>query len=132
MIVLDTHVLLWWAAGQHERLTARALQAIEAESAGGQVLVSAISAWEIAMLVRAGRLALSMDVADWLAVVERIEPLRFVAVDNALAVNSVRLPGEFHKDPADRIVVATARRYAVPLVTADEKILAYPHVRTLW
>ena len=84
------------------------------------------------MRVRAGRLALSMDVADWLAVVERIEPLRFVAVDNALAVNSVRLPGEFHQDPADRLVVATARRYAVPLVTADEKILAYPHVRTLW
>lgn len=132
MIVLDTPVLLWWAAGQHERLTARALQAIEAESTGGPVLVSAISAWEIAMRVRAGRLALSMDVADWLAVVERIEPLRFVAVDNALAVNSVRLPGEFHQDPADRLVVATARRYAVPLVTADEKILAYPHVRTLW
>jgi len=84
------------------------------------------------MLVRAGRLALSMDVADWLAVVERIEPVRFVAVDNGLAVNSVTLPGEFHEDPADRIVVATARRYAVPLVTADEKIHAYPHVRALW
>jgi PIN domain nuclease of toxin-antitoxin system len=132
VIVLDTHVLLWWAAGQRERLTPRALQAIDDEAAGGQVLVSAISAWEIAMLVHRGRLTLAMGIADWLATVERIDPVRFVPVDNGLAVRSVALPGEFHKDPADRLIVATAHRYAVPLVTADEKIHAYPHVQAVW
>ena len=53
-------------------------------------------------------------------------------VDNEIAVKSVELPGEFHKDPADRLIVATARKMAAPLVTADDKIRAYPHVRTLW
>jgi PIN domain nuclease of toxin-antitoxin system len=96
------------------------------------VLVSAISAWEIAMLVHRGRLTLAIGVADWLATVERVDPVRFVPVDNGLAAHSVALPGEFHRDPADRLIVATARRHAVPLVTADEKIHAYPHVRTVW
>ena len=84
------------------------------------------------MLVKAGRLALSMDVAEWLTVAEEIEAIRFVPVDNEIGVKSTELPGEFHKDPADRIIVATARKLAAPLVTADEKIRAYPHIRTIW
>ena len=84
------------------------------------------------MLVKAGRLALSMDVAEWLTVAEEIEAIRFVPVDNEIGVKSTELPGEFHKDPADRIIVATARKLAAPLVTADEMIRAYPHIRTIW
>lgn len=84
------------------------------------------------MLVAKGRLALSMDVSEWLTCVGQIESVSFIPVDNIIAVKSTELPGEFHKDPADRIIVATARKVAAPLVTADEKILAYPHVRTIW
>lgn len=84
------------------------------------------------MLVARGRLSLSMDVAAWLAAVERIEEVRFVAVDNEIGVKSVELPGEFHKDPADRMIVATARKLGAVLVTADEKLRAYPHVKTIW
>ncbi len=91
-----------------------------------------MTAWEIAMLVDRGRLTLSMDVTAWLAVVEAIEAVRFVPIDNEIGVKSVELPGEFHRDPADRIIVATARKLGVPIVTADEKIRAYPHVRTIW
>lgn len=132
MIVLDTHTLLWWASGDKEQLSGAATQAIEAELNGGQIRVSSISAWELAMLVAKGRIALSMDIAEWLSVVKQIEAVSFVPVDNDIAVKSVELPGTFHKDPADRIIVATARKLAAPLVTADDKIRSYPHVRALW
>lgn len=132
MIVLDTHALLWWASGEHGQLSRAALQAIEAELDGGCIAISSISAWELAMLVARGRVALSFDSSEWLALTAQIEAVRFVPVDNEIAVKSVELPGEFHKDPADRIIVATARKLGAPLVTADEKILAYPHLRTIW
>ena len=84
------------------------------------------------MLVARGRLGLSMDTAAWLATVQEIEEVKFIPVDNEIAVQAVTLPAEFHKDPADRLIVATARKFGVPLVTADEKIRGYPHVRTIW
>lgn len=132
MIVLDTHTLIWWASGETEQLSAAALQAIERELSDGQIFISSISAWELSMLVAQGRIALSMDVAEWLSYVGNIEGVSFVPVDNEIAVKSTELPGEFHKDPADRLIVATARKFAAPLVTADEKIRTYPHVRTIW
>lgn len=132
MIVLDTHALIWWV-NSDQRLSAMAIKAIDAElSAGGTVLVSAISAWEIAMLIDKGRLALTMDLDDWLKTVATIEGLTFVPVDTELSVQSVRLPGQFHADPADRLIVALARRHAVPLITADTKIRKYRHVKTIW
>jgi PIN domain nuclease of toxin-antitoxin system len=132
MIVLDTHTLIWWASGDKEHLSNAASQAIEHELEDGQICVSSISAWELSMLVAKGRVALSMDVAEWLAYIGSIESVTFVQVDNEIAVKSTELPGDFHKDPADRFIVATARKLAAPLVTADVKILAYPHVRTIW
>lgn len=132
MIVLDTQVLVWWVNGDDALLSAPARRAIEGELESGRLLVSSITAWELAMLVARDRLALSVPTAEWLALLQEIEPLRFVPLDNGLAVASVELPGEFHRDPADRIIVATARRFAAPLVTADERIRSYPHVRTIW
>jgi PIN domain nuclease of toxin-antitoxin system len=73
-----------------------------------------------------------MDVSTWFATVAEIDGIRFVPVDVEIAVKSCELPGEFHKDPADRMIVATARKFAVPLVTADEKIKVYRHVKTIW
>ncbi len=132
MIVLDTHTLVWWASGIKAQVSVAAMEAIEAEMAGGDILVSSISAWELAMLVDRGRIDLSMDIERWLSVVGQIEAVRFVPMDNEIALKSVALPGEFHKDSADRIIVATARKFAAPLVTADERIRAYPHVKTIW
>ena len=131
MIVLDTHTLVWWVTGD-ATLSKKAMKAIEREQSGGAIIVSAISAWEIAMLVAHARLVLAMDVSSWLATVAEIEGVRFHPVDVEIAAKSVELPGEFHKDPADRMIVATARKLAVPLVTKDEKILSYPHVKTIW
>lgn len=131
MIVLDTHALIWWVNGD-PLLSQPAADAIATELNGGDILVSSITAWEIAMLVARDRIALSMDVAEWLNVVNQIDAVRFVHVDNEIAVKSVELPGEFHKDPADRLIVTTARKFSAPVVTADEKIREYPHVKTIW
>ncbi|MCX4162943.1 MULTISPECIES: type II toxin-antitoxin system VapC family toxin [Paraburkholderia] len=131
MIVLDTHALVWWVTAD-PTLSKKAKAAIDRELAGGEIIVSAISAWEIAMLVDREKLVLSMDVASWLATVSAIEAVRFIPIDPETAVKSVELPGEFHKDPADRMIVALARKFSVPLVTKDEKIRAYAHVKTIW
>lgn len=84
------------------------------------------------MLVERGRLVLSMDVGSWLSTVAQIDAVHFLPVDVEVATKSVDLPGDFHKDPADRMIVATARKLSVPLVTKDEKIRAYAHVKTIW
>jgi PIN domain nuclease of toxin-antitoxin system len=132
VIVLDTHAFVWWASGNQEQLSSPALSAINGELDGGHLIVSSISCWELAMLVARDRISLSMDVTEWLKVVAQVEAVRFVPVDNDIAVKSVELPGDFHKDPADRIIVATARQLGVPVVSADDKIRQYSHVRSVW
>ena len=133
MIVLDTHTLIWWVSNK-EKLSKSAHQAIEQElkNKDGQILVSSITAWEISLLVEKGRITLTMDLDEWLRTVSDIENLRFIPIDNEVAVQSVRLPGDFHPDPADRMITALARHYSAPLVTSDSKIQNYKHVNTIW
>lgn len=120
MIVLDTHALVWWVA-HDDRLSRQAYKAIsrELEGSGGEIVVSAITAWEIAMLHQRGRLVLSMDLYTWLRTVWSIERVKAVPLSGSVAVQSTRLPGAFHKDPADRFIVALARELSVPVVTGD-------------
>lgn len=132
MIVLDTHVLIWWVTGDLANHSATALALINQELEGGEIIISSISAWEIAMLVEKERITLSMDVAEWLLLIEQIEAVKFFEVNNEIAVKSTQLPGEFHKDPVDRMIVATSRKLGAQLVTADEKILGYAHVKAVW
>jgi PIN domain nuclease of toxin-antitoxin system len=131
LILLDTHVLIWWANGDLDRLSAPAKSAIDA-AGPGELAISAISTWEIAMLVAHGRLILAADVSQWIGRVGQLPAIRFVPIDNDIALESVALPPPFHKDPADRMIVATARRLGSPLVTANDKIQHYAHVRTIW
>ncbi|ARU56490.1 VapC toxin [Oleiphilus messinensis] len=132
MIVIDTHILLWWLNDDNQ-LSAAANSAIQTEvNTSGDILVSSISAWEIAMLVEKARLTLSMDVDSWITLAAQVEPVKFVPIDNKVAIESTRLPGEFHKDPADRMITALARTLSAKLVTADEKIRGYKHVKTIW
>jgi PIN domain nuclease of toxin-antitoxin system len=132
MIVLDTHVLIWWINGDSE-LSRSALKAIEAEqSGGGEILVSAISAWEIAMLVERGRLTISREIGEWMDLIKSIPAVRFVSIDDEIAMQSVALPGDLHKDPADRFIVATARKFGAALATKDEKLTNYEFVETIW
>ena len=130
MLVLDTHIFVWWVSND-QMLPAKPKKAIDRIlDKGGEITISSISAWEIAMLIHKGRLLLNMDLESWLEQVAQIEGITFYPVDNEIALKAVTLPGNFHKDPADRMIVATARKLALPLVTTDEKILRYSHVKT--
>lgn len=134
MILLDTHVLIWWVNGDAERLSAAAMAAIDQASRGREqgLLVSAISCWEVAMLLSRGRLALGMDSERWLAMVQSSPAVALLPLEPAVAIAATRLPEPFHPDPADRFLVAQARALGLPLVTADVKIRTYSHVQTLW
>jgi len=132
VILLDTHVLIWWARRDFSRLTTPARDAIEAEMPNGRILVSSITAWETALLASLNRVTFAVSVQDWFADLSRISAVEFVPVDNEIGIEAVLLPDDFHRDPADRIIVATARKFGAPIITADEKIRAYRHVRTIW
>ena len=132
MIVLDTHTLVWWANGDDSQLSAAARKAIKSRTGDGEIVISSISAWEIAMLVDRGRLTLTMSVSQWLKTLTQVAQIRFIPIDNDIAVASTQLPGDFHKDPADRMIVATSMSLAAPLITADQRIRDYPHVKSIW
>ena len=126
-VLLDTHVWIW-TQEQPERLgprTKRLLIGAEHENA-----VCPISTLEISRLVAATEIRLSMPLAEW--IVESMADLaaQTVSMSHEVAMEAYALPGTFHKDPADRILVAVARRNGLTLVTADDRILSYPHVRT--
>jgi len=135
VILLDTHVLIWWVNGDRERLSTTAQAALDQACKTKdhpRVLVSAISCWEVAMLVSRGRLALGMDETRWLDLIASIPAVALLPLEPAVAIAATRLPEPFHPDPADRCLVAQARTLGIPLVTADAKIRAYPHLETLW
>lgn len=129
MIVLDTHVWVWWVHGG-EQLT-QAQREIITTNETDLIGVSAISCWEIAKLVEYGRLELPCSLEEWFEQALSYPGIQILALTPEIAIESIRLPGEFHRDPADQIIVATARVYGCPLVTSDEKVLNYPHVTTM-
>jgi PIN domain nuclease of toxin-antitoxin system len=132
-VLLDTHVLVWLVAGD-TRLSLPARQRIEAAAQRNEAWISAITPLEIGMLVAKGRLALTQDAQEWMEQVLALPGLRLAPLEPAIAVASSRLPGDPHGDPADRIIVATARHLGATLVTADDKLLAYGtagHVKAL-
>jgi PIN domain nuclease of toxin-antitoxin system len=129
MIVLDTHVWVWWVHGD-ARLSERQNGWLEENEAHG-LGVSVISCWEIAKLVEYKRLILPCHVADWFDQALAYPGVRLLDLTPRIAVESTQLPYEFHSDPADQLIVATARAYDSALLTSDSKILSYPHVKTL-
>lgn len=132
VIVIDTHILLWWFSGDTNRISNTAFEALETERRGGVVLVSSISIWEIAHLQARRRIGLASDVHAFVEVVARVDAITFVPVDNAITIIAAQLDNSFHRDPADRIIIATSLRNTASLVTADEKIRNHPGVRTIW
>lgn len=123
-VLLDTHVLVWLVVGDG-RLRPAVRRRMEAAAQERQLWVSAITPWEIGMLVATGRLVLDRDVTDWLHAALALPGIRLSPLEPAVAVASTRLPGELHGDPADRLILATARHLGATLITADLALLAY-------
>jgi len=123
-VLLDTHALVWLLAGS-QRLGVKARNKIQDAAEADQLYLSAISPWEVAMLVSKGRLTLDRDVGDWVRDALALSGIRLEPLAPEVAVASIRLPGDLYGDPADRIIAATARHLGAVLVTADGPLLAY-------
>jgi PIN domain nuclease of toxin-antitoxin system len=129
MIVLDTHIWVWWV-DNNSQLTAQYQNWIERYKTEG-LGISVISCWEVAKLVENGRIKLQCSVEEWIEQALGYPGVQLLQLTPRIAIESTQLPGIFHRDPADQIIVATARVWGCPLLTADERILKYPHVMLL-
>jgi len=123
LILLDTHVAVWYAAGIE--LKPRIVALIGEAAQQNSVFLSAISAWEIGMLVAKGRLVLAGSAEAYVRDLYSREGVVEEPVTSTIAELSSRLPGDFHGDPADRIIVASAALRSATLVTRDDRILSY-------
>jgi len=119
--LLDTHAWIWWI-DQDRRLGAAAIAALDALSGDERPFLSDISLWEVATLVERGRLSLDIPFAEWLESAAHPRSVRIVPITTAIAAAVAELPASFHRDPADRVIVATARVLGVPLLTRDTRI----------
>ena len=126
MILLDTHIWIWWVQGSDELSKKFEYYIKEHENSG--LGISIISCWEIAKLVEYKRLKLPLKTKFWLNEALNYPGIQLLPLTPEIALESTLLPGSFHKDPADQMIVATARTYKIPILTADNKILNYDFV----
>ena len=127
MILLDTHIWVWWVDDSLQLTTPYRNWIDEYRDEG--LGVSIISCWEVAKLVENGRLTLQCGVEEWLEGALAYPGVQLLELTPRIAVESTQLPGSFHRDPADQIIVATARVWDCALLTADDRALKYPHVK---
>ncbi len=127
-MVLDTHAWVWWCANR-SKFHARTLLALDNEE---ELFVSAISAWEVCMLVAKGRLTFTRAPRSAIRALTSAPRIRMVPVSDAIAVEAGLLGDKLHGDPADRLVVATALDLRAKLVTKDRKIAESNLVPVLW
>ena len=123
-LLLDTHVLIWLMRDA-ERISEPVYDKIQSAANENLVVISAITPWEIALLVAKKKITFEIDVLDWIDAALALPGIRLEPLSPAIAVASTRLPWEMHSDPADRILAATARYLGAALVTADEQLLRY-------
>lgn len=124
MIVIDTHALVWLFEGDPQ-LGRKARQKIHEERAGKGVYIPAVSIWETAMLVNKAKLVLSRSVREWFDAVLLSPGFHLAQINVAIGIDAGSLPGNIHGDPADRLIVATARSLGCSVLTVDRKILDY-------
>jgi len=123
--LVDTHVWIWYARGDRNRIgreVARWLQTLDEQ---GALHVSVMSAWEIGLLDAKGRIRLGMPVHEWMDTFFQRTRFRLLGLDLPVVLAANQLPGELHQDPADRLLVATARHHELTLLTEDHMILGY-------
>jgi PIN domain nuclease of toxin-antitoxin system len=127
VILLDTHIWVWWVSGAAP-LSAQHAQLLQQQEANG-IGVSVISCWEVALLIARKRLAVDRPARAWIDGALAYPGVQLVALTPQIAVATTELPGDFHRDPADRILVATANALGCVLLTADGRFLRSAHVQ---
>jgi len=129
VILLDTHIWIWFA-DESNQLPEQHKQVIEQHRTDG-IGVSIISCWEVAKLVEYGRLKLACPIEEWVEAAVNLPGVQLLELTPEIAIASTKLPGIFHRDPVDQIIVATAQVYNLELLTKDDRILKYEHVHTI-
>jgi PIN domain nuclease of toxin-antitoxin system len=129
--LLDTHVWIWWNM-RPQNLSKKVAKLIENEDSYEELLLSAISPWEFSKLLEKGKLGISYNPEEWIHAALEMPKLRIVPLTPSIAYRSTVLPKPFHDDPADQLIVATAREENATILTKDKRILEYPYVQSLW
>ena len=129
--LLDTHTWIWWHM-HPQNLSRKVNILIGNTSRYDELLLSAISPWEFSKLLEKGRIGISCEPEGWINAALDLPKLRLVHLSPILAYRSTILPQPFHNDPADQIIVATAREENATVLTKDKNILEYKHVKSLW
>jgi PIN domain nuclease of toxin-antitoxin system len=129
--LLDTHAWIWWVT-EDRRLSRRAKAAIATARGQQDLWLSLISVWEVAKKVEKQQLVLDRTMDQWLDEALAMPGLGVWEITRPILVQSCDLPRPFHGDPADQILVATARCHGAVLVTKDQEIRRYAHVTSLW
>ena len=129
--LLDTHTWIWWHMNPG-KLSERVKAIIADSSSYDELCLSAISPWEFCKLIEKQRLGISCNPEDWLTTALDMPKLQLLPLSPIIAYHSTVLPQPFHNDPADQIIVATAREKNATVLTRDENILNYKHVRSFW
>jgi PIN domain nuclease of toxin-antitoxin system len=129
LLLLDTHCWLRAQLGLIQKLSRAALEAIRSAESDGNLRVSVISIWELAMLEQRGRVALPMNVRTWVDQALSKPGIAVAQLTPEIMIESVHLPGEMHGDPADRMLVATARVQGATLLSKDEQLIRYSRLR---
>jgi PIN domain nuclease of toxin-antitoxin system len=129
--LLDTHTWIWWNMNPSS-LSQKVRRLIESTDNYSELLLSAISPWEFSKLLEKKRLGISVNPEDWIKTALEMPKLKIAPLSPILAYRSTTLPQPFHDDPADQIIIATAREENAIVLTKDDRILSYKHVQSLW
>jgi PIN domain nuclease of toxin-antitoxin system len=125
ILLLDTHIWIWLMTGSDQLKNSPCIERIDRAISYSGIRVSVISGWEVGMLESKGKLRLRMDCLSWVQKALCAPGISLTPVTPEIAVESSRLPGTFHGDPADRIIVSTARIHGATLITRDRNIITY-------
>jgi len=129
LLLLDTHCWLLAQLGQVDRLSRPAVSAMRNAESAGHLRISVISVWELGMLEQHGRVGLQMNIRSWVDQALTKPGISLTPLTPEIAIESSNLPGNLHGDPADRIIVATARVWNATLLTKDPRLIEYSHQR---
>ncbi len=129
--LLDTHTWVWWNM-RPQNLSRRVIKVIEHDDRYDELLLSVISPWEFCKLLEKGKIGIAINPEDWMNSALEMPKLRMVQLTPSISYRSTVLPQPFHDDPADQIIVATAREEQAVILTKDKRILNYKHVQSFW